>query len=615
MKLQHSLTILLIVTSVTISFSQSTWEGNTSIYWDDATNWDPIGTPISSTDVIIPAASTVTYIPSRTNSPMTCRDLTIKPGGQLTVKGETLTIHGDLLIESPAGNGVAGSLIEEGNLINVLTGTVTVERTYSTNSSWQYISAPLGGQKSDLFTTAGAEFNSDFLSYNEAYNCVPDPTPDNQNDEELYEQWNTTDLVFAWSNHHNGDEGASKDLITGNGYAYYNDANITVSYTGSNNDIARGNIDVPLTFTKNDGNRDFFDGWNLIGNPYTSGYRLDNRAAGNVERTVYLWDGPNQNYKYFNYSGASGGNIPVDGSHSGIANGTTKYTEDGIAIYNSYEYIPPGQGFFVKAKEVYDTEGVLEEMKFNFKQTRRKHTSDEMFRAPQEEQESSLQFIKLKIEANGFSDETVIRFIEESTTGHDGNYDSYKLSVPNQEVPQIYSYSEETFAPWAINSLPGENQQQYTTPLTIRVPVTGVYTVVLSEFNLNLSNAVLEDTFEGLFIDLNTNSSYTFIQEGGSEKNRYKIHFRRTATEINQVKSVISIFPIPSKGKFAINIAESIKIESIVIHDISGKNVFSQRNNDNNYGNIDLSDKKDGVYFITIKTKNEVFTEKVIIQH
>lgn len=71
-----------------------------------------------------------------------------------------------------------------------------------------------------------------------------------------------------------------------------------------------------------------------------------------------------------------------------------------------------------------------------------------------------------------------------------------------------------------------------------------------------------------------------------------------------------SIFPNPSSGKFTMN--SKIANGKIIIYNLFGENIYeSQINNPNT--EIDLSDKSNGIYFITIKSETESFTQKIII--
>ena len=80
---------------------------------------------------------------------------------------------------------------------------------------------------------------------------------------------------------------------------------------------------------------------------------------------------------------------------------------------------------------------------------------------------------------------------------------------------------------------------------------------------------------------------------------------------IKNTTKKINIYPNPSNGTFTI-INNELQITNIEITDITGKLVLSKTTKVNN--NSQYSINKKGIYFITIKTEIQIFTEKIIIQ-
>ncbi len=574
-----------------------TWNGSSNRTWDNAANWTPAGIPTAADNVVIPDASTTNNI-NRFNSPGACNNLTIQAGGQLEIKRDVLHVHGNLLIESATGNGIAGSLretVSKGDVITV-DGTVTIQRNYTANGHWQYIASPVKNTISNLFTNSGANFNANFLHYNEAYDCATDPAGGTS--VQKYEDWTTTDLVYAWENHHNGDGGAGKTIAEGKGYAFYNDVDNLVSFTGNTDAaLSKGDITIPITYTANDANSGFYDGWNLLGNPYASGFKFDDRSAaglGDIEKTIYLWDGPAKNYKYYNYDSNTDNHVIA----SYVVNGTT--------LDPNYNIIPPGQAFFVKALPGASS--------FFFHEKQRRHTDDNMTRSTPRDNLTQVQFIKLRIEDHGYSDETVIRFIDNATIHHDPDFDAYKLNVPNPEVPQIYSFSQEDLLPMAINTLPGIINENYTLGVAVRITQAGKYTLKIADSYLSGANAILEDTQTNQLINLNSRAEYIFMHSGGINENRFLIHFTRNSVGIENIKPSLGIYPNPTTGSFALDFNQISKIKSIQINNVTGQQIYYKNQIKNKLHQIDLGNQKNGVYFITIVTDDETYTQKIIIK-
>ena len=94
----------------------------------------------------------------------------------------------------------------------------------------------------------------------------------------------------------------------------------------------------------------------------------------------------------------------------------------------------------------------------------------------------------------------------------------------------------------------------------------------------------------------------------------YTLGGQRMASPITNLE----VYPNPSKGMFSINFEskESRNIE-ISITNYLGEKVFKQEvsNLINTYNRtIDLSDKANGIYLLSIKTNNKIFNKKIVIQ-
>jgi hypothetical protein len=131
--------------------------------------------------------------------------------------------------------------------------------------------------------------------------------------------------------------------------------------------------------------------------------------------------------------------------------------------------------------------------------------------------------LKLKIDGNGYSDETIVYFIPQATTGFDPGYDAYKM-MGILAAPQFYSIID--CCKLSINALP-EIYNAMTVRLGFRVGVNTNYTITATGlFTFGADTAVfLEDTKMNEFIHLKTDSVYTFFGETTDQEERFRIHF------------------------------------------------------------------------------------------
>ncbi len=284
-------------------------------------------------------------------------------------------------------------------------------------------------------------------------------------------------------------------------------------------------------------------GYNLLGNSLTCS--IDWNAVtvnGSVSSTIYYTTGN----KWAAYNPGSGG---TDGGS---------------------RYIPPLQGFFVKANASgasvnFTGPGV----KIHTTQARFKKSLDS-----QEEINSDVIYPKVKLELTGntTADETIVWFNENATTGYDEKYDGFKLFSTAASDGQLYSILNGK--QYVINgiSLPSSS---LTVPLGINIPQSGSYSLdkkVLEE--LDNYNVYLVDKTNGDYtVDIKKVDSYKFSSDAGTYTDRFVLKFESILTAVETPSFINKKFNIYGTKDF-INILPSDDFgkESIVrIYDLTGR--------------------------------------------
>tara|TARA_Y100000589_G_scaffold147205_1_gene140790 strand:- start:22563 stop:23564 length:1002 start_codon:yes stop_codon:yes gene_type:complete len=79
-----------------------------------------------------------------------------------------------------------------------------------------------------------------------------------------------------------------------------------------------------------------------------------------------------------------------------------------------------------------------------------------------------------------------------------------------------------------------------------------------------------------------------------------------------QLDKKTAIYPNPFTSNFNIDLSDFISVKSIIVTDVTGKQLLNYNNITTSILNINSKDWENGVYFITIKTDNNTFTNKVI---
>jgi len=313
----------------------------------------------------------------------------------------------------------------------------------------------------------------------------------------------------------------AESLTPGQGFALWNqNGAATASYTGT----LTASATKALTRSAAGNTK----GWNLVGNPYPSSIDW-NAASGwtktNVDASTYCFNGTGGNWAIWN--GTTG------------TNGAT-------------QNIASGQGFFVAVSDNGSTTGSL-----GFTNDVRVHDNTTFFKG------APADIVKLKVSGNNFSDETVIYFREEATTGFDGQMDAYQLPSLNESAPYIYSTANQGMA---INVLPEVSD----VPLNVKVGIeTGTYTIETVS-NGEFDELHLQDLSTGVTTDLNL-TSYTFDYIPSIE-NRFKLVFGPTGVD----DVAVDLYNVYSYNKDVFVTASENTKGTIAVYDMMGREIAKQ---------------------------------------
>ncbi|NOX46812.1 MAG: T9SS type A sorting domain-containing protein [Chlorobi bacterium] len=345
-------------------------------------------------------------------------------------------------------------------------------------------------------------------------------------------------------------------LEPGQGYALWNqNGSATASFNGSLTWTATR----ALTRTA----AGFNNGWNLVGNPYPSSIDWE-AAAGwtktNVDASTYRFD-------------------PVAGNWA-IWNGTT-------GTLGATQYIAAGQGFFVAVNDDGSTTGSL-----GFANDVRVHDNTTFYK------EEPADIVKLRVSNNDFSDEAIVYFREEATTGFDSQMDAHNLSSFDMTAPDIYSTANEGMA---INVLP----EVASVPMNVKVGIeAGTYTIETVS-NGEFIDLYLEDIATGTITDLNT-SSYTFDYIPGMDS-RFVLHFG--ALGVDDIAG--DLYNIYSYDRDVYVAVPENTSGTITIYDMMGKEIAKETIS----GSVNIITLEKSAYYVVKVLSNEnMTTEKVFIK-
>jgi len=333
------------------------------------------------------------------------------------------------------------------------------------------------------------------------------------------------------------------------GYAVYSTSNVnnTVTFIGTLN---FGNKTKEYSAS--------YAGWNLMGNPFVSSIDWEK---------VEIPAGMNTEIHFL--EAATGAYLPY-------VNGVGGYSQ----------YIPPMQGFFIKAGST----GLLTIAD----STRTHYGSDTFYK------NDNPNLLILEAANSNFSDLTWIHFNQNADIEHDGTYDAYKLySDINPELPVLFTITPS--GDWlSINGMP----QTVSVSVGFTAAQSGMFSISLIDTG-DFTDIILEDLFNGSLTEL-SDTSYTFNYSEGDDVDRFLLHL----TPITGMEETLTRNNIFSYEKdIIVRVPENTR-GNIVIYDIIGREVASLTLN----GSINkIQVKRTGYYIVKVQSLNNVVTKKVFI--
>jgi hypothetical protein len=538
------------------------WTGTLSDAWSASGNWtgspSSIPTSFSEDKIIIPVGCT--NYPTVSDITLSSRSrLEIAPNAGLTVTGATTVNSGcTFLLQSETPGSLANFITGS----SVGTGSYTVEMFLTGGGSpiynWHFVTTPVDGiVKAVLTTDIGNSYN--LMNYDET-----DVLHDRNG------RW-------QWHDSYNGTTGFDY-LFNTRGYNVYVSSDQKAVFTGT---ILSGQ---DFTYNLTCGNTDYYEnGWNLIGNPFTSGvdaYQAFTFGA-NVEPTIYFTTGNN----YVTYNTFTGGS--TGGSN----------------------LVPSLQGFFVHA--TYTENPSPSDLQVTIPASCRIYSTSTLYKGAHEVS-GEYPVLKFNVSDGASSaDEALIYFFKDATASFDRNYDAFKLFSQNPAFPQIYSTSEDIKL--ALNGLPYPDTKTEV-PLKLRIGEAKNYTINVLKID-KLDNYKVTLIHGDKKIDLKTNPAYSFYAPTGTI-NDMSVVFENISTDIIVSPEEQTAFWY-SNGSIMIKtgLTGFEDNSSVVIHDMSGKIVFNKNNVTITRGEIfelpvNLSR---GIYIITLSNNSLRVTRKIVI--
>jgi hypothetical protein len=517
--------------------------------------------PESTTDVTLNNASLLS-VETFTISPGS--SFTIGSSSKVDVRSTLDTGTEGLIIKAATSSPyICGSLIIDpaasviGNIVSelYLTGGGNED---DDNFEWHYISSPVSSVSTDIFTSA---------TLNLAQYAEPRVTT-----EQMLAGWVCYD-GYLYSPKGNYDYNYDfTTLDAGRGYNFWDNVPNKFTISGSPN---ISDVIVNLDYSGNSKS-----GFNLLGNPFTSGLSWDDvdYAGQDITGAIYFTRS-NVSYSY----------------NSQLGN---PYGVTGV--------IPPMQGFFVKTNSSGNS--------ITLPTSARTHNDvHERYKGIQD-----IPHLRLRLQKNNQNtDETVIRLDSKAKSGFDYEFDAYKLSSSSKRT-QIYSTSGGTN--YSINGQPFP-ETSLVIPITMNITKDTTHTLSAFQINnLDNYNIYLKDLSNGTSVNLKSSPNYMFTAGVGTLSNRFQIEISLSTTGIESPEQTKAIFNIYS-GNSNINIQTLVdewdgKPGSVRVIDLTGKTVAYLENTEFSRNSlVQLPfENRTGLYVVEIKSGLMRYTGKVIVK-
>ncbi len=471
-----------------------------------------------------------------------CHNFTITSGTTQISSDAALTVKGTLTNSGTASNMVISSNASGTGSLIVASGTpaATVQQyvsTYTKNTDgWHFLSAPVAD-----FTISGSDF---------------EPV---SGTDDLYE-FDETATSDNWLNYSGTGTFGDAKFVVGKGYLAAYSSTTSSNPKSFSGNINTGSFTEDLTYTSGSA----WQGWNLLGNPYTSAIDWDLLTkTSKVDGAVYVLrasDGA-----YVSWNGSSGS------------------LTDGI--------IPPMQGFFVHTTD--SSQSVTME------KTDQLHSSTKFYKNTKADRNNTL---IIKVSSSNGESKTYIQFREDATKSFDHAIDAYKL-FGYSTAPQVYTNDGENL--YSINCIPTD-LDSYQLPMGIKISSSGSFHLSFSGIDSLVvpQNLSLEDLKTGKTILLNDQSQYDFTASTDDDVNRFVLHINDISgiPHVNTTKDKPLVY-VFEHYLIVKNTAKQATKGCLEIFDLSGHKIVRYRVNTNALSSSSYRPRiTPGIYLVKITT-------------
>lgn len=540
-----------------------TMSGNASLFCNES--WTD-GEPDETTDTKNVYIGNGIYVVQEDET-IEVNHLEVSVGAKLVIEqGASIKINGNLtnngVIDLLSTSTKFSSLIVEGTS----SGTINYKRHINAFSSNDLISPPVKGNNFANFAIMNP-------------NIFENPS---NTDQKLFGPFNegTGEYeIYSLSSH------SSQIIEPGIGYRTARDSSEDgisgTSFTFVGN-IETQNVNIPITTSGSS-----FDGWNLIGNPFSSYISF-------------------QDFFLLNQSELEGSSFQAIYGYNGSGSGNRWEILNALT---TERLIAPGQGFFVKSKSGGGT--------ISFTTSMRRTGDSDDFILGRNAQSPHYGYLRLEADAQDMTFNTEFYFNSNASIGLDPGYDA---SLFGGTAPPYSIYSllveNDNGMPYAIQALGADDMNDITIPLGLNANEGQNITIAIAQTDLPSSvNVYIEDAYYNTSTLIN-NDGYSFTAlENLSGHGRFYLKFESSALSIEEAAfEELSI--ISTKEKTVDITGNLLEKTECNIYDMHGRLILNEDLDvGTNLNSIDVVNLNMGIYIVELRNvSGEKRIKKVVIR-
>ncbi|WP_299113344.1 PQQ-dependent sugar dehydrogenase [uncultured Winogradskyella sp.] len=490
----------------------------------------------------------------------------ILEGGSLTINGD-LIINGDVTLNSISNK--YSSLIVNGTT----TGNIKYKRhvnAFNGSTGNDLIASPLSGETFGNFATNNPNL---FENPNNTSQKLFGPFNESTGNYELYDASTNSNLPLSSGVGYRAARDSSEDGTHGS----------TLTFTG---EIETGNVNVALTSLGSS-----FNGWNLIGNPYTSYIDFDlffNLNKDELDIATYQ--------SIYGYDGDA-------------SNGWTIWNQAKIDDGSVIELIAPGQAFFVKSKTGGGSVTFTPNMRVS-------GSSDDFIQGRSSSPHHG--HLKLLASSDASNYSTDFYFNDNASLGLDPGYDA---SFFNGSIPDfsIYSYLVENSSgnAFTVQSLSSNAINDVTIPLGLHALQGQNVTISIFETDIPSSiNVYLDDTLNNTQTQLNTTTySFTAMSDLTGTGRFYLRFANQSLSTPKSTLEDLNIFNL-EKEKAIVILGQLQNSTQFKLYDINGRILITKALDlYNTRQTVNVEHLSAGIYIVElVASGNKKRVQKLIIK-